>query len=148
MCYLTLLSTTSTRDLSAFDSPLMRCTRQLPPVAAARFLRHPNRWFLGTGEGCSCAFRHLAAEHAVLGFSPPQAWWPEDAAAVEATRQAFRMFQVLVGEGASLDAVDVWADDQGGSANLHGNAVVALDAVDEASFRFFEGHRLEFVREA
>lgn len=147
MCYLTLISTTSNRDLSEFDTSLMCCSRQLPDAPARQFLRYPNQWLLTSGDGCSCAFRHLGAEHASLGFSAPLDWWPEDAEAVTATRQAFRMLQELAGEGALLDVVDVWADDQGGAPQLRGDVVVALEAVDETSFRFFEGHRLELVRE-
>jgi len=146
MCYMTLISTTSDRELTEFNTSLVQFSRQLPQVPEESFLQHPNKWYLGSKDGCSCGFRHLDRGNEKLGFSEPVDWWPEEPEDVEATNQAVNIFKALLNEGAKLDCVDAWAEDKKQEPQLNGELVVNLSIIPEASFRFFEGHRFEFIR--
>ena len=147
MCYMTVISTTSNHELSEFNTPLVQFSRKLPQVPEESFLRYPNKWYLGSKDGCSCGFRHLDHGNEELGFSEPVDWWPEEQEAVEATHQVVRVFRALLSEGAKLDCVDPWVQDKKQAPKLFGELVVNLAAISESSFRFFEGHRFEFTSE-
>lgn len=147
MCYMTVLSTTSDRDLSEFNTPLLQFSRQLPHVPEESFLRYPNKWFLGSKDGCSCGFRHLDRGNQELGFLEPVDWWPEEKEDIDATLQVVGVLKDVLREGAKLDCVDAWAQDQKNDPKLSGELVVNLTSISEANFRFFEGCRFEFANE-
>lgn len=142
---MTVISTTSAADLSEFNTPFVRFSREMPDVPVAALLRFPHKWFLGSRDGCSCGFRHLEQRNEELGFSEPADWWPEEADDIEATRQAVRIFISILGEGAKLDCIDAWLQDDKNEPKLAGDAVVDLGTVSEACFRFFEWHRFELT---
>jgi len=147
MCYMTVISTTSERELSEFNTPLVQFSRQLPQLPEESFLQHPNKWYLGSKDGCSCGFRHLDHGNEDLGFSEPVDWWPEEQEDIAATLQVVGVFKTLLSEGAKLDCVDGWEQDKKQDPKLHGESVVNLAVIPETSFRFFESHRFEFISE-
>ena len=140
MCYMTVLSTTSSRDLTVFNTPLLQMTRELPGRPAEVFLQHPQRWFVGSQYGCSCGFRHLV--YADEGFVPPEEWMPEDDCDIEATLELVAMFRALIAEGAQVDCIDSWVEDEvPPSAELAGDWIVDLSAMPDANFRLFTRYR-------
>ena len=145
MCYQTVISTTSERELTEFNTPLVQFSRQLPRLPEESFLRHPHKWYLGSKDGCSCGFRHLDNGNEDLGFSEPVDWWPEEHEDIEATLEAVAVFKALLEEGAELDCVDAWTQDEIQYPKLHGEVVVNFAAIPDVCFRFFEGHRFEFT---
>lgn len=148
MCYMILLSTTSTDDLSIGNNELVSFTAALPGIPEEQYLAFPNKWFIGSRSGCSCSFRHLYISSVELGFSEPVDWYPEEAADVEATRQVIAVIRSLVAKGEKVDCVDAWAHGQPLAAALVGEVDVDLGKVGDASFRFFENHRFTFHNQA
>lgn len=147
MCYMTVISTTSDRDLSEFNSALMQYSRELPGIPEEKFLCYPNKWFLGSQHQCSCGFRHLDRQNKDLGFAEPVEWWPEEPEDIEATKQVVKSFHALLGEGAKLDCVDAWSSDEKADPQLAGEEIINFSVTPVSSFRFFEGHRFEFSSE-
>lgn len=147
MCQMIVLSTSSDRDMSEWNTPLVQFSRQLPNVEEHKLLHFAHKWFLGSKDGCSCGFRHLSHGSQELGFSEPVDWWPEETEDLEATHQAVKLFKRLVISGARVDCIDAWAQDEPKELGLLGDSVVNLSAVPELAFRFFDGHRFEFTYE-
>jgi hypothetical protein len=145
MCYMAIVSTTSEADLTALNTPLVQFSRNVTAIPEAALLRYPNKWFLGSKDGCSCAFRHLDQNATDLGFSEPVDWWEEDQEDIDATLQAVESFHTILRGGHKLDCIDAWASDSKEPKNLAGDLVVDLDEVGAKSFRFFEGYRFELV---
>jgi hypothetical protein len=142
-----VLSTTSEKDLSELNSPLINFSRDLPNVPEVSLLKFPNKWYLGSKEGCSCGFRHLDHGNEELGFSDPVDWWPEDDEYIEATKEAVSAFMAIAKDSAQLDCIDAWASDVKKSPILHGEMNVNLGRLPVSSFRFFEGHRFEITNQ-
>lgn len=99
MCYVTVVSTTSQRELTQFNTALVKFSRQLPGVPQESFLRYPSKWYLGSKDGCSCGFRHLDHGNEELGFAEPVEWWPEDQEDIDATLEVLRVFKALLLDG-------------------------------------------------
>jgi len=145
MCYMTLLSTSSSADLSAGNNDFVRFSRTMPGVPEERYLAHGFKWFIGSRSGCSCELRHLHSSSGELGFGEPQDWFPEGVSDIDATRQVAGTIRALIASGAQVDCVDAWAGDEKIDAALAGDVVVDLSVVSDAQFRFFEMHRFTFV---
>ena len=145
MCYLVMVSTTSEADLAALNTPLVLFSKDVSAIPEAAFLRYPNKWFLGSKDGCSCGFRHLDQNATDLGFSEPVDWWEEDQEDVDATLQVVEAFYKILHGGDKLDCIDAWANDSKEPKNLAGDLVVDLNEVGAKSFRFFEGYRFELA---
>ena len=143
MCYMTLLSTTSLRDLAVFNTPLLQMSRVLPGRPEEVFLQYAQRWFVGSQYGCSCGFRHLTALE--LGFGVPEEWMPEDDCDIEATLALVAMLRSLIADGAQVDCIDSWAeDDTQADAELAGDMLEDLSGMADASFRLYSTHRFSF----
>lgn len=145
MCYMTVLSTTSSADLAQYSNVLVDFSRELPGLAEERFLMHEFKWFIGSRSGCSCDLRHLGAGSEELGFSEPAEWFPEETEDIEATRMICAIIRRLVSLGEQVDCVDAWASDSPPSSPLTGDIEVDLSAVKDTEFRFFERHRFTFT---
>ena len=144
MCYMAMLSTTSLRDLTAFNTPLLQMSSELPGRPEEVFLQHPQRWFVGSQYGCSCGFRHQTSIE--LGFAPHEEWMPEDDCDMEATLELVAMLRALIAEGAQVDCVDSWAEDAVPQhPELAGDLQVDLSAVADAHFWLFSQHRISLV---
>lgn len=147
MCYLTVLSTTTDRDLAAFNAEGVSFSRDLPGLPAERYLKYPHRWYVGSADGCSCAFRHLMAENfADLGFAEPVDWFEEEPAHIAATLRLVQALRQIVADGARLDCVDAWEGDHREAADLAGEVVVDFSEVPAAAFRLIENYHHEFTR--
>ncbi|MDD5329720.1 MAG: hypothetical protein PHX38_06935 [Sulfuricella sp.] len=142
---MTLLSTTSTDDLSAGNNDLVRFSTELPGIPEQKYLAFAHQWLVGSASGCSCGFRHLHTSSVELGFGEPQDWYPEEAQDVEATRQVIAAIRALVEKGDHVDCMDAWAHGQPDAPPLNGEVEVNLGEVGDASFRFFENHRFTFT---
>lgn len=146
MCYMTVLSTTTDRDLTDFDTAGVTFSRELPGLPAERFLAYPHRWYVGSAHGCSCGFRHLMAENfAALGFAAPVDWFEEDPADIAATLELVRALRCIVADGARVDCVDAWEGDQRDKSRLAGTVVVDFAEVADEAFRLIENYHHEFV---
>ena len=148
MCYMTMVSTTSERDLREFNTAYVQFARKLPEPPEASCLRYGNKWHLVSRQGCSCGFRHLDQGNADLGFSPPVEWWPEENEDIEATLQAVSAFKAILGDGSKLDCIDSWERAPESEPKLCGELIVDLATLPNVSFRFLEGYRLEITRES
>jgi hypothetical protein len=148
MCYAVVVSTTSEDDLSKLNTALVQFSRDIPEGTGQAFLRYPNKWYLGSKDGCSCAFRHLENPNVeALGFSEPVDWSPEDQEDIEATFQVVRIFKSLLAKNSKLDCVDTWLDTDLEMEPL-ADLKVDLANLPESHFRFFEGYRFELVADA
>jgi hypothetical protein len=145
MCYMIVVSTDSDKDLTCFNSSLMRFSRQMPKFPRIAFLQHPYKWCLESRDGCGCGFRHLDHENIELGFSEPEDWWPEDADDIAATMEAVSAFKTILADGARLDCIAAWTSNDIELEPLNGADIIELTAMEAASFRFFEGHRFELT---
>ena len=143
MCYMIVLSTSSPEDLTQYNSNLLSFEAKLPGLAEENELNLPHRWFVGSKDGCSCAFRHLHASAVELGFSDPEEWYPEEQDDIDATKQFYEVVSKLVYDGYSVDCVDAW-DHQEGKSSLSGTEVVSIKAVKSTEFRFFENYKFTF----
>ena len=144
MCYMTLLSTTSLRDLAVFNTPLLQMSRVLPGRPEEVFLQYAQRWFVGSQYGCSCGFRHLTALE--LGFGAAEEWMPEDDCDIEATLELVVMLRSLIADGAQVDCIDSWAEDEvQPDVALAGDIAVDLSAIADASFRLYSMYRLSLI---
>ncbi len=141
MCYLVFLSTTAQEDLSAlggerlgFDPEGFDCDRDV-----VELLRFPRRWFARSESGCSCTFRHYAADELVFG--EPEDWYPESEAEVRATGEFYDVVARLVEQGRRVDCVSIWHGTVGSEVRQRR---VDLARVTRERFRFFENHRFDF----
>lgn len=141
MCYVLLLSTTSTDDLASHNSELVHFTKELPKIAEVSSLKYPNKWYIGSKSGCSCSFRHL---HSIeLGFSEPVEWYKENPEDIEATKQLIQIIRDLVAHGEQVDCIDAW-EHQEMYPVANGKLEVDLSKVKNSEFRFFENHHFIF----
>ena len=144
MCYVVLLSTTSSVDLGAESTELVHYERELPEIVGADWLLYPNRWYLGSKAGCSCTFRHLLSTD--LGFGAPVDWYPEEPDELAATLEVIRVIRRLVENGDRVDCVDSWGHPEMSSVPA-ASRTVDLDGITDEEFRFFENHHFVFVRD-
>jgi hypothetical protein len=143
MCYMTIVSTTSEADLTKLNTPLVQFSKDIAGIPEIIFLNYPNKWFLGSKDGCSCAFRHIGDGAIELGFSEPVDWWEEDQEDLDATLQVVEAFRTILRDGHKLDCIDAWASDNKEPPRLAGYLEVNLSEISAQSFRFFEGYRFE-----
>jgi len=145
MCYIVLLATDSSEDLSRHNAGVVSFSRTLPGLAEEAELRSPATWLVTTGT-CSCGFRHLHVDSVDLGFAEPADWFPESAEDLEATRHVIQVIRRLHRDGAAVECIDVWESSSG--TRPLATVRVNLRAVTDAAFRFFEGYRFTFVDES
>jgi hypothetical protein len=140
MCYELYLSTSSSEDLSKYNSQLVHFERRehLDDKIAGT-LQNGTKWFVGSKTGCSCTFRHLAGGDS--GFDEPQNWFPEDEDNVKATAELYRVIATLVQRGDKVDCLDVWPATEPVEIKT---MRVSLSAVPEKAFRLFEDYHLVF----
>ncbi|MBD9417543.1 hypothetical protein IB234_23505 [Pseudomonas sp. PDM16] len=143
MCYMTIVSTTSEADLTKLNTPLVQFSKDITAIPEVTFLNYPNKWFIGSKDGCSCAFRHIGDGAIELGFSEPVDWWEEDQEDLDATLQVVEAFRMILRDGHKLDCIDAWASGNQEPQNLTGELAVNLNEMSAKSFRFFEGYRFE-----
>lgn len=146
MCYILTLSTDSSADLTAHNDELVVFDRTLPGIAEEALLAYPHMWYIGSRDGCSCGFRHLAEQSVELGFGEPVDWYEEEAEDLEATRRLSAVIRALVGDGAKVDCIDAWNGSQRDPV-LAGTVTVGLASVRDTAFRLFENHRFVFTAE-
>jgi hypothetical protein len=144
MCYSLLLSTTSDADLERHNTELVRYSPLASGTVGASLLQFHHQWFLGSRSGCSCGFRHLAAESLGLGFATPMDWFPEQAEDLAATLEVIGVIRALVAAGAEVDCVDLWNPGPNREPVACATIEVDLDQVGDPAFRFMEDHRLSF----
>jgi hypothetical protein len=141
MCYSLYLSTSSSEDLTRYNSELLKFQRlDKAENAGLIILRNRQRWYVGSKSECSCALRHLPSVE--LGFGEPVAWYPEDADDLKATAELYRVIARLVSEGHQVDCLDIW---EGADLTAISEQVVNLDAVSETAFRLFENYHFVFA---
>jgi hypothetical protein len=143
MCYQVVLSLDSPEDLSPRGDAQVAFSRELPGLPGEASLAHPHRWFVGSRHRCSCGFRHLHVSSVELGFAEPVDWYPEEPEDVQATLRFIAVVRDLVAQGARVDCIDVWQDEEGGGS-LAGTVEVDLGHVSDRAFRFMENHRFVF----
>ena len=143
MCYVLILSTTSTDDLSRFNKDGIHFDWEIPDHLPAGHLRYSNRWYVGSRTGCSCSFRHLYGPE--FDFGIPEDWFPEDKADIEATLEFIRLIRALVIKGEHVDCIDAW-DGQGAGEPV-ASLPVNLSKIRDEEFRFFENHHFDFRME-
>jgi hypothetical protein len=140
MCYALLLSTTSSDDLSQFNSEVLRFENTIPDRLSVRDLLYPNKWYVGSRTGCSCSFRHLAGPE--FEFGVPEDWFPEEQSDIEATLQFIGVVRSLLSNGARVDCIDLW---QGHDAEVIPWVSVNLELILDEEFRFYENHHFDFM---
>jgi hypothetical protein len=140
MCYTLYLSTSSPEDLTRYNSEWVRFRRpdvgDSPPTKA---LENTQQWFIGSMDGCSCRFRHLADGD--LAFEEPQDWMEEDEDSIRATRELYRVIASLVQDGHKVDCLDLWPAMEPVEIKT---VAVRLSNVPEKAFRLFENHHFVF----
>ncbi len=140
MCYVLILSTTSTDDLSRFNHPGIRFDRNISDHLPADDLLYSNKWYVGSRTGCSCSFRHLYGPE--FDFGVPEDWFPEEQADIDATLEFIRLIRALVIKGEHVDCIDAWdGQDAGGPVT---SLPVNLSKIRDEEFRFFENHHFDF----
>jgi hypothetical protein len=144
VCYMVILSTSSSEDLTQYNTELLKFEARLPGLGEENELASPQKWFVGSKDGCSCAFRHLHTSAVELGFGAPEDWYPEEQDDIDATKQFYSVVSKLVSDGYSVDCVDTW-DHQKGESSLSGMEIVSIGAVKPSEFRFYENYKFEFV---
>jgi hypothetical protein len=140
MCYILFLSTSSPEDLTRYNSEWVRFRRlDVNDNPSATALENTQQWFIGSMDGCSCRFRHLAGGD--LGFDEPQDSMEEDEDSILATRELYRVITSLVQNGYKVDCLDLWPATE--SVEIK-TVAVRLSNVPEETFRLFENHRFVF----
>lgn len=107
-------------------------------------MAYPYKWFVGSKDGCSCAFRHLHTSAFKLGFGEPEDWYPEEIDDIDASKEFYSVVQKLVVSGQFVECLDIWSDDDGHGLSLD-ERVVDVSAINPDEFRFFENCRFRFV---
>ena len=144
MCYMTIISTTSDIELTKYNSKYLVFDKVMPGLPEEIFLQHPNKWYVGSKDGCSCGFRHLMTEnYPDLGFAEPVDWFEEDQEDIEATIELVKVFKEILANNSKLDCVDAWTSDSNELPKLSGDIKVNLTEVSENSFRLVENYRFE-----
>lgn len=143
MCYMIVLATDSTEDLSRKKSDHLNFSSELPGLPQERFLSLDRRWFVEGPESCSCGFRHLSSGGISLGFGAPESWYPEAPEYLEATHEFIGVVRSLLASGSKVECIDVWCD-QPASDGLDGTLNVDLREINDDAFRFFENHHFVF----
>jgi hypothetical protein len=141
MCYVTFLSTSSAEDLSARSTEFVRFEKDCFDEPAASVMLNEHKWYVGSGNGCSCAFRHLMSPE--LGFGHPVEWYREDGDAINATAHFEAVVRDLLARGHSVDCVDAWNGTEAGKIVQRS---VDLSALEPGQFRFFENYHFVFAR--
>ena len=141
MCYTVIISTSSSEDLTQYNTELVRFSANLSDIPEKGKLRYPHQWYIGSKSGCSCTFRHLHSPE--LGFSAPVDWYEEVPDEIEATLQVVKVFRRLIEGGHALDCVDTWPQKEGLPADLE-ELEVDLRAIKDEEFRFIENHHFSF----
>jgi len=141
------ISTDCQDDLSALTSDLVRFEKPSGENRSPfpQTLKHEHNWFVGSEAGCSCTFRHLCRGSVELGFCEPEDWFPEEPAAIEATRRLYAILKDMVQRGHNLELLDCWiGDEDEGEDEDEDKGTVVLDVslsqVPADCFRVFEGH--------
>lgn len=148
MCYMTIISTTSERDLKEFNSVGVIFTKDMPGLPEERILKHQNKWFIESIHGCSCGFRHLmSCNFPDLGFSEPEEWFPEEQEDIEATLKLVNAFKQIISDGSKLDCIDAWAGNENIAPNISGQVEVNFRQLPDSEFRFIENYQHEFTNE-
>ena len=142
MCYALILSTTSSDNLSQFNSEEITFDKNLPERLPLNHLLYANQWYVGSRTGCSCSFRHLSGPE--LGFGIPEDWFPEEKADIEATSTFIRLVRSLIMKGEKVDCIDVWESNHAEPPHLMS---VNLNQIRDEEFRFFEDHHFDFIVE-
>jgi hypothetical protein len=140
MCYSLYLSTDSVENLSRYNSQRV-CLRRVDARdgQSATALDNGQKWFVGSMDGCSCRFRHLADGD--LAFEGPQDWMKEDEDSIRATRELYQVIASLVQDGHKVDCLDLWPETEPVEIRMMS---VRLSEVPEKAFRLFERHHFVF----
>lgn len=141
MCYVLILSTTSTDDLSRFKADGIHFDRKIPDHLPAGPLLYSNKWYVGSRSGCSCSFRHLYGPE--FDFGIPEDWFPEEKSDIEATLEFIRLVRSLIIKGEHVDCIDAW--DGQGAVEPVASLPVNLSKIRDEEFRFFENHHFDFM---
>lgn len=143
MCYFVYLSTDSSDDLSKENNDLIKFEKKSIDKSLASFLQFKNEWYVGSKDGCSCAFRHLMKENLDLGFCEPNDWFKEDDDQIKATFLFLNIVRNLINKGNQVDCIDVWYDAD--SEDIV-KKIVNLQDIKAGEFRFFENHYFQFMK--
>lgn len=142
MCYVVLVSTSSSKDLTIHNNELVRFSRDLPEIVACKYLKYPHKWYVGSKAGCSCVFRHLYSVD--LGFGEPVDWYPEDPDEIAATIQLIEVIRGLLVGGEAVDCIDAWHHSEMDPVSAKA-LEVDLAKVSNGEFRFFENYHFVFT---
>lgn len=146
MCYMTIISTTSDIELTKYNTKYVVFGKAMPGLPEEIFLQHPNKWYVGSKDGCSCGFRHLMSEnYPALGFAEPEDWFEEDQEDIDATIELVQVFKDIISNNSKLDCVDAWSNDSDEPPVLSGDLIVDLNQISQASFRLVENYRFEII---
>lgn len=146
MCYMIISSTTSELDLTQFNTSDVVFSKELPGVPEEELLKYPNRWYIGSSQGCSCGFRHLmSCNYQDLGFDEPVDWFPEDPEDIDATLKLVRIFIKVISDGSKLECIAAWRDSVQGDPVLSHYINIDLSELPESAFRFVENSQHEFT---
>ena len=143
MCYVLILSTTSTADLSRFNNDGIKFDGKIPDHLPVGHLLYSNKWYVGSRTGCSCSFRHLYGPE--FDFGIPEDWFPEEKADIDATLEFIRLVRSLIIKGEHVDCIDSWDDLEGPEPVA--SVPVNLSRISDEEFRFFENHHFDFRME-
>lgn len=140
MCYQLYLSTSSTENLSQYNSDWISFgnSDHLDDRYTA-IVENERKWYVGSKSGCSCTFRHLAGGD--LNFDEPQDWLPEEQDELKATAELYRVIASLVQGGEKVDCLDLWP---GAEPAKIKTMSVNLSVVPEKAFRLFEDYHFVF----
>jgi hypothetical protein len=144
MCNELMLSTTSEEDLTAHNNELVQFSAELRAIADVSSLKYPRKWYIGSRSGCSCSFRHWLRDNGEPEFGEPEDWREENPADIAATLQVIAIIRGLVVQQESVDCLDVW-NPQEALPTVTNQREVALGAVSDREFRFFENYHFTFV---
>jgi hypothetical protein len=140
-----ILSTDVMVDLSVHNEDLIYFSRELPGLPEETLLQYSYKWFVGSCDGCSCAFRHLSTNVIEeLGFAEPEDWYEEDSKDIEATLKFITIIRNLVKQKVKVDCIDVWSHD-GIEINDIKTLKVFMGDLNDKTFRFAENYRFIFL---
>src|SRR6266511_2601748 len=142
MCYELILSTTSSANLSQFNSEEIGFDKNIPDRLPLNHLLYANKWYVGSRTGCSCSFRHLYGHD--FDFDSPEDWFPEEKSDIEATLTFIRLVRSLILKGEKVDCIDVWEGNHADHSHL---MFLYLSHFRYEDFRFFENHNFDFISE-
>jgi len=144
MCYGVYISTDSTRDLTSYNTDLLRFEKVVDPKSdpCIALLEHGSQWYVGSKSGCSCTFRHLKSIE--LGFSEPVDWYEEGQEELDATLELYAALDSLLTSGHQVDLVDRW---EGSRPCDIKTLDVSLGDESARVFRLFENHKFRLRKE-